>query len=114
MRFITRNLLKIFVKDSEEFQKPEVRAKYGYLEAWVSIVVNTALSIIKLILGIISNSIALIADAFHTFSDVITSGIVLAGFKISRRPADKEHPFGHGRIEPLSTLIIGVLLVVAG
>jgi len=114
MRFITHRLLKIFVKDYENFQNPEVRARYGYLEAGVSIFINLILSILKFFLGIVSNSIALLADAFHTFSDLITSTIVWIGFKASRRPADKKHPFGHGRIEFISTLIMGVLLVIAG
>ncbi|MGE4357122.1 MAG: cation diffusion facilitator family transporter, partial [Candidatus Omnitrophota bacterium] len=114
MRILTRRLLAFFVKDYENFQNSEVRAKYAYLEAGVSIFVNTIISLIKLVLGIISNSISLIADAFHTFSDVLTSVIVWAGFKASQRPADDKHPFGHGRIEIVSALIIGVLLVVTG
>ncbi len=114
MRLLTRKLLKIFVRDYEDAENPDVKAKYGSLEAWVSIVSNVVLSVIKFALGLISNSIALTADAFHTFSDVVTSVIVLVGFKASRRPADTGHPFGHGRTEVISTLIIGVLLAVVG
>ncbi|MCM8783720.1 MAG: cation diffusion facilitator family transporter [Candidatus Omnitrophica bacterium] len=114
MRILTRLLLKLFVKDYGDFHNPGVRAKYGYLESVTSIIVNLILSLAKFLLGILSNSIALIADSFHTFSDVITSVIVWVGFKASQRPADSEHPFGHGRIEFISTLIIGVLLLFAG
>ena len=60
------------------------------------------------------NSIALIADAVHTLSDVGTSGVVIFGFRLAKQPSDKEHPYGHGRIEYIATLIIAVLLVVTG
>lgn len=93
---------------------PVVRAKYGYLEATVSIIGNAILFVIKLALGLFINSIALIADAFHTLSDVGTSGVVIFGFKLSKKPSDKEHPFGHGRIEYIATLIIAVILVLTG
>lgn len=91
-----------------------VRAKYGYLEGWVSIAGNSILFILKLILCLYINSIALIADAFHTLSDVGTSGVVIFGFKISKKQPDKKHPFGHGRVEYVSTLIIAILLVITG
>lgn len=90
------------------------RTFYGYLEAWVSIVGNTVLFVVKLLLGRWINSITLIADSFHTLSDVITSVVVLLGFRIAKRPADSEHPFGHGRMETIASLIIAVLLVMVG
>lgn len=90
------------------------RARYGYLEAWVSIIGNIALSALKLVLAILSGSISLMADAFHTLSDVVTSFIVLIGFRVAKSPADRDHPFGHGRMESIATLIVAVLLVVAG
>jgi cation diffusion facilitator family transporter len=93
---------------------PNVRAKYGYLEGAVSIVGNTILFVIKLFLGLFINSIALIADAFHTLSDSGTSAVVILGFKISKKPPDKEHPFGHGRVEYVATLIIAILLIIVG
>jgi len=93
---------------------PNIRAKYGYLEGWISIVGNSILFILKLILGLYINSIALIADAFHTLSDVGTSGILIFGFKISKKQPDKKHPFGHGRVEYIATLIIATLLVITG
>lgn len=102
------------IKHRGRIEDDTVRVAYGSLEAWVSIVVNIALFILKLLAGVAINSIALIADAFHTLSDVLTSIVVLIGFKISGRPSDVEHPYGHGRMETISTLIIGVLLVVTG
>lgn len=91
-----------------------VRAKYGYLEALVSIFGNILLFLIKLFLALLINSIALVADAIHSLSDISTSGIVIFGFKIAKKQPDKKHPFGHGRAEHIATLIIAVLLVVIG
>ena len=91
-----------------------IRAKYGYLEGIVSIIGNSVLFVIKLVLGLIINSIALIADAFHTLSDSGTSAVVIFGFKMSKKPPDKEHPFGHGRVEYVATLIVAILLFLVG
>ncbi|WP_276662722.1 cation diffusion facilitator family transporter, partial [Syntrophomonas wolfei] len=78
-------------------ENPEQRRKIAYLEAWVSIIGNIVLAIIKFIMGILVNSISLIADAVHTASDVLTSLVVIIGFKLAALPADEEHPHGHGR-----------------
>jgi len=114
MNKLTKILLKKFVKNYENIRNLTVRIKYGFLEAWISIVGNTILFVFKLIFGLILNSISLIADSFHTLSDVITSIVVLLGFRTSRQPADTKHPYGHGRSETIATLIIGILLVVVG
>ncbi|MCX7820956.1 MAG: cation diffusion facilitator family transporter [Brevinematales bacterium] len=87
---------------------------YGYLEGWLSIVVNTLLFILKLYAGIASKSIAVIADAWHTLSDSLTSIVVIVGFKLSSKPADKEHPFGHGMIENISSVVIATMLGIVG
>ncbi len=102
------------IPDYGDANDPVVRAKYGYLEGTVSIVGNALLFVIKFILGLFLNSIALIADSIHTLSDVATSAVVIFGFKVSKKPSDKEHPFGHGRAEYIATLIIAILLVVTG
>jgi cation diffusion facilitator family transporter len=98
----------------EKITDPKRRAKYAYLEACVSIVGNVLLFAFKLILGIFINSIALITDAFHTLSDTASSVVVILGFKAAKRDPDKEHPFGHGRFEYITTLVIAVLLLVTG
>ncbi|NOZ75422.1 MAG: cation transporter [FCB group bacterium] len=90
------------------------RVKIGIVQGWLSVVVNGVLFILKLAIGLISHSIAIIADAFHTLSDVVSSIVVIWGFKESEKPADREHPYGHGRTEYIATLIIAILLVVAG
>ena len=99
---------------AEDLRDPDVRAKYGYLEALVSIIGNSLLFALKLFLGIMINSIGLITDAFHTLSDSASSIVIILGFKASKKIPDKEHPFGHGRFEYISTLVIAVLLFIAG
>lgn len=93
---------------------PTVRTQYAYLEAWVSIIGNLALSAIKIALGLLLNSISLLADAAHTAADVLTSVVVLGGFRLAKTPADQKHPFGHGRVEFLSSLVIAILLLIVG
>jgi cation diffusion facilitator family transporter len=102
------------IPDYGDLSDPEIRTRYGYLEAGVSILCNIMLFSIKLIFGIFINSIALITDAFHTLSDVGTSLVVIFGFRASKKPADEEHPFGHGKSEYVAALIIAVLLVIVG
>ncbi len=88
------------------------KARAGYIEGIVSIVTNIFLFVIKLWAGMVSGSVALTADAWHTLSDSISSFIVIAGIKLSARKADKEHPFGHGRWEQIASIFIGVLLAL--
>lgn len=86
--------------------------KYIIREGWLSIVINILLFILKYWAGIVTNSLALTADAWHTLTDSVSSAIVLIGGKISNKPADDKHPFGHGRAEHIATMIIGVLLAL--
>jgi len=83
-------------------------------EGWVSIAVNFALFALKYWAGVVSGSVAIMADAWHTLSDSITSLVVLIGTAVARKPADREHPFGHGRAEVIAALIIGILLAMVG
>ena len=86
--------------------------KYIAREGWISIIGNIILFALKYWAGIVTGSLALIADAWHTLSDSVSSVIVLIGGKISRKPADDDHPFGHGRAEHISAVIIGVILAI--
>ncbi len=86
--------------------------KLNYLGAGISIFVNVILFIIKYWAGIVSNSVALMADAWHTLSDSLSSGIVIAGTKLSSKKPDFKHPFGHGRYEQIAAIFIGVLLAI--
>jgi cation diffusion facilitator family transporter len=102
------------IPDYGDINDPNIRAKYGYLEATISIIGNILIFFIKLCLGLFINSIALIADGFHSLSDVSTSGVVIFGFRIAKKKPDKEHPYGHGRAEYIATLIIALLLILVG
>jgi cation diffusion facilitator family transporter len=111
---ITNAFLRVFVPSYQDTQNRHVRTKYGYLEGWTSIITNILLFALKFFLGLLINSISLIADSFHTLADVLTSVIVVIGFKVAKRPADIEHPYGHGRFETIATLVIAILLLVVG
>ena len=114
MKKLTHWTVARFIKNHQEINYLKVRAGYGALEGWVSIVGNTLLFAIKLIAGLSIGSVSLIADAVHTLSDSATSVVVIIGFKMAKKPSDKEHPFGHGRMEFVATLIVSVLLFIAG
>ena len=88
--------------------------KLAYVEGTGSIVINIVLFVLKYWIGIMTGSIAIIADAWHTLSDSLTSIVVILGAKVSSKPADKNHPFGHGRAESVASIIIGVLLFIVG
>lgn len=83
-------------------------------EGWLAIIGNALLFALKYWVGIVTGSVALIADAWHTLTDSVSSVIVIISAKISKQPADKDHPFGHGRADLVSSVIIGVLLFVIG
>lgn len=88
--------------------------KLAIKEGWLAIIGNTLLFGLKYWAGIVTGSVALIADAWHTLTDTVSSAIVIISAKVSNTPADKEHPFGHGRADLVSSVIIGVLLFVIG
>lgn len=106
-------ILHKFLK-SGNIKNAAVRAEYGRFEGWTSILVNGLLFVSKLIVGLHINSIALVADSIHSLSDVATSVIVIAAYKISGKPADIKHPYGHQRAEYIATVVISILLAVAG
>ncbi len=110
---LDRWLVRAFVSDPDRVGDPRTRESYGVLEGWVSIAVNLVVFAVKLVPGIVIGSISLIGDAIHSLGDVLSSVVVIWGFKESARPSDPEHPFGHGRIESVATLVIGILLFVA-
>lgn len=95
--------------DTDEVER---RTRIGLLEGWTSVGVNVVLFILKSGLGLLTGSVSLIADAAHTLSDSVTSLVVVFGFRLARKPPDKEHPFGHGRMESIAAVVIAVLLGV--
>jgi cation diffusion facilitator family transporter len=93
---------------------PKNNNRLAKKEGWLALLANLGLFLIKYWAGLVSGSVALIADAWHTLSDSLTSVILLVGIRISARPADHEHPFGHGRAEWIAALVIGTLLAIVG
>lgn len=92
----------------------EARKRAGYAEALASVAVNTTLFALKYVVGTIHRSVAVVAAAFHTLSDSLTSLVVLLGVWLAHRPPDREHPFGHGRAEQLAALVVGAMLIIVG
>ncbi|MDI6817434.1 MAG: cation diffusion facilitator family transporter [Actinomycetota bacterium] len=107
-------LLKRFVRDYENVHDTDVRASYGYIEGVLGASIEVLLFTSKLIIGLLSGSIALIAEAFHSLSDIFSSLIVIFGFRFAKQPPDPEHPYGYGRFEAIATLVAAVILVVLG
>lgn len=111
---MSEKLISRFIKDSENVTDPKVRQQYGYFSSIVGVCCNSALFAIKFILGTLSGSIAITADAFNNLSDVGSCIVTMLGFKMASKPADRDHPFGHGRVEYLSGLVIAVLIILVG
>ena len=107
-------LASLFIKDSKNYKEPSVRQAYGGLSGAVGIGLNILLFFGKWLAGTISGSIAIIADAFNNLSDAGSSIITLIGFRLSGQEPDPEHPFGHGRMEYISGLLVSVAILVMG
>ncbi|MFI3230270.1 MAG: cation diffusion facilitator family transporter [bacterium] len=111
---MTKFLIKFFIKDYTNIKEDSVREQYGILGSIVGIISNIILFLIKLVTGNFINSIAIIADSFNNLLDSIASVISLIGFKLSSKPADKEHPFGHGRIEYICSFLVSIFIIGIG
>lgn len=107
-------ILKLFIKDYENTKNPKVREKYGFLSSGVGIFGNLLLSVSKLIIGTLSSSISITADAVNNLSDAGSCIVTLFGFKMAGMKPDKEHPFGHGRIEYVAALVVGFIVELMG
>ena len=111
---MTNFIIKKFIKDYENVNEPKVRESYGTVSSITGIVVNVMLSAGKILTGILFNSISVTADGVNNLSDGASSIITLIGFKISGKPADKDHPFGHARMEYLAGFILGIAILLVG
>ena len=111
---MTEFLLRSFIKDADNIDDPQVRERYGMLSSIVGVCCNILLFAGKFLLGTLTNSIAIAADAFNNLSDVGSSMVTYIGFKLASKPADSDHPFGHGRIEYLSGLVVSFLILLVG
>ncbi|MCI8361451.1 MAG: cation transporter [Clostridiales bacterium] len=111
---MTRLLIKWFVKNHQDVENPQVRAAYGRMAGFTGIVCNILLFILKLSAGLISGSVSVMADAFNNLSDTGSSIVTMVGLKMAGRPADPEHPFGHGRMEYMSGFIVSLIITLVG
>ena len=111
---MTELFLKLFIKNYKDTKNPDIRTKYGMLGSAVSIVMNIMLSAFKYAVGTITCSLAITADAINNLSDAASGIVTLFSFKMANRKPDKEHPFGHGRIEYVAALAVGALVGLMG
>ena len=110
---MTKILIKLFIKD-KDVKNLEVRNKYAMLSSITGIILNILLSIFKLIVGLISNSISIVSDAVNNITDAGSSVVTMIGFKMSQKKVDKNHPWGHGRMEYISAFIVDILIILVG
>ena len=111
---MTDLLIRLFVRDFRNMDRPAVRERYGKFSGIVGIVSNLLLFVMKAVTGFVTGSISIVADAVNNLSDSASSVITLVGFKLSGKPADQEHPYGHARIEYISGLIVSFLILLLG
>ncbi len=105
-------LVKTFVKNSEDIENPKVRQNYGIFAGIVGIICNVILFSFKFMAGIITGAVSISADAFNNLSDAGSSVITLIGFKMAGKSPDSEHPYGHGRVEYLSGLLVASIIII--
>lgn len=110
MKFIR----KLFIKDYQDTQNPKVRFRYGLVAGIFGIISNALLCVFKLIVGVVGNSITIIADAINNLSDAGSSVVTLVGFKLAATPPDNDHPFGHARYEYITSLLVSVTVLFIG
>lgn len=110
---IEKLAVKLF-SGTEKNEEKALRSAYGMLSGVVGIVVNAMLFFVKLAIGRATNSIAILADAFNNLGDIGSSVVTIIGFKLASKPPDREHPFGHGRAEYITSLIISLLVILVG
>lgn len=114
MFFLIKLLVRLFIKNSENTDDPKVRTAYGNLSGICGIILNLCLFGAKMLAGIVSASVSIIADALNNLSDAGSSVVTFLGFKLASRPADREHPFGHGRYEYVAGMGISVVILLMG
>lgn len=107
-------LAKLFIKDYKNTSDNKVREQYGILSGILGIILNFILFSAKFLIGLLSNSTAISADAFNNLTDAASSVISMMGLKLANKPVDKDHPFGHGRIEYLSSLLVSAIILFIG
>ena len=107
-------LVKLFIKDYNNTSNQNVREKYGVLGGVLGIICNVFLFVVKLTIGLIVNAFSIVSDAFNNLTDSLSSIISIISAKFSNKKPDKDHPFGHGRFEYVSTLIVSFIIMLVG
>lgn len=111
---MTALLIRLFVKNPEDVKSPKTRGRYIGLGAATGIVCNLVLAILKITVGLLTGSAGVTADGFNNLSDTGSAFITAIGYRLSAKPGDREHPFGHGRLEYISALAVGVIIILVG
>lgn len=111
---MTEFLVRLFIKNPDDTNDVKVRGRYGLLCGLVGIACNVILCSLKIAVGIITSSISVIADGLNNLSDMGSSVITMIGFKLAGKPADSDHPFGHGRMEYMSAFVVSVIILIVG
>lgn len=111
---MTDFIIKLFVKNPDDINNPKVRKNYGLLSGFTGIIVNLILCLSKIFAGSLTHSIAITGDAVHNLSDTGSSVVTVLGFIMAGKPADKKHPFGHGRIEYITAMIVSFIILFMG
>lgn len=111
---MTDLIVKTFIKDHKNINDSKVRTRYGILSGCVGIAVNVILCFLKFFVGSLTGSIAITADAVNNLSDAGSSAVTVFGFKMAGKPADRDHPFGHGRIEYITAMIVSFIILFMG
>lgn len=107
-------LINKYIKNADDIQNETVRFAYGKLTSIIGIAANLLLFIVKLIIGFMTRSVSIMSDGFNNLSDVMTCLVTVLGYRIASKPADKEHPFGHGRVEYVVSFVIAVVIFTVG
>ena len=111
---MTDFLIKTFIKNHEDIKNPKVRDDYGKFAGIVGIISNAILCVMKILIGLVSGSIAIVADGINNLADGASSIITFIGFKLASMPEDEEHPYGHARIEYLAGMAVSVMILMVG
>ena len=111
---MTKALIRLFIRDAENTRDARVRERYGVLSGAVGIACNVFLFILKVVIGLVTGSISIAADAFNNLSDGLSCMISIVGFKVSGKAPDEKHPFGYGRTEYIAGLVVAFIIVLVG
>ena len=105
---------KLFIKNHKDYSDRAVRKKYGFLTGFVGILLNILICAGKITVGVISSAVSVVADGINNLSDAASSVVTVVGFKIADKPVDKEHPYGHGRVEYVAAMLVSLIIMVIG